>query len=76
VNHGHPVYVPGCPECRARQRVRVARNRAERLAEGRLSHGKRSAYDAGCRCYRCEDARQEAYERNPGEYPAKRGAGS
>lgn len=49
-----------CEECRAYQRNRVAKNRAERLADGRLSHGKRSAYDAGCRCSQCKAVRIRA----------------
>ena len=42
-----------CDACRAYQRDRVARNRADRLASGRLNHGTRSARDAGCRCDAC-----------------------
>lgn len=49
-----------CEACREYQRARVARSRAERLARGELTHGKRSAYDAGCRCDQCRDARREA----------------
>ena len=52
-----------CTECREGQRQRVARNRAERLASGSLSHGTRSAYDAGCRCEPCKDVRREVYAR-------------
>jgi hypothetical protein len=52
-----------CTLCREGQRQRVARNRAERLASGSLSHGTRSAYDAGCRCEPCKDARRAAYQR-------------
>ena len=49
-----------CAECREGQRARVARNRAERLAAGRLTHGTRSAYDAGCRCQWCKAERRAA----------------
>ena len=50
-----------CDACRAYQNARVARNRADRLAGGRLTHGTRSAYDAGCRCDACYQARRVAY---------------
>jgi hypothetical protein len=49
-----------CDECKDFQRDRNARNRADRLASGRLSHGTRSAYDAGCRCDDCKEARRVA----------------
>ena len=49
-----------CDECRAYQNNRVAKNRAERLAEGRISHGTRSGYDAGCRCDECKARRIQA----------------
>lgn len=39
-----------CHGCRAAHNERVRQNRADRLATGRLNHGTRSAYDAGCRC--------------------------
>ena len=52
-----------CPVCVESQRARVARNRADRLASGRLNHGTRSAYDAGCRCGPCRDVRRAAYKR-------------
>lgn len=42
-----------CDLCREAQRARVAQNRADRLVSGRLNHGTRSAYDAGCRCLPC-----------------------
>ena len=58
-----------CDPCRKHQNQRNARNRAERLASGRLSHGTRSAYDAGCRCDPCRQARREAYRRLASEYP-------
>ena len=65
--HGtYAMYYRGncnCRRCREYQRQRVARSRAERLATGRLSHGTRSAYDAGCRCDPCKAARREAYLR-------------
>jgi hypothetical protein len=50
-----------CFACREYQRARVARNRAARLASGNLSHGSRSAYDAGCRCDQCLSARRASY---------------
>ena len=50
-----------CDECRSYQNSRVSRNRAQRLADGNLSHGTRSSYDAGCRCTSCSRARQVAY---------------
>lgn len=46
-----------CEKCRKYQRDRVRRNRADRLKKNRLSHGTRSAYDAGCRCVHCRDIR-------------------
>ena len=52
-----------CGRCREYQNKRVARNRAARLATGNLSHGTRSAYDAGCRCGICKTARNEAWKR-------------
>jgi hypothetical protein len=52
-----------CKPCRSYQNTRNARNRADRLASGRLSHGTRSAYDCGCRCPECKRARAEAYAR-------------
>lgn len=72
--HGHRDYTPGCEKCRAYQRERVRRNRSERLAEGRLNHGTRSAADTGCPCTACRGVRRKAYLTNPGEYPAKRKA--
>jgi hypothetical protein len=50
-----------CDLCRANHNERVARNRADRLASGPLSHGTRSAYDAGCRCAACMEDRRRAY---------------
>lgn len=49
-----------CDACKDFQRERNATNRADRLASGRLTHGKRSAYDAGCRCALCKEARRVA----------------
>jgi hypothetical protein len=65
------MYKRGCPchRCRGYQRARNARNRADRLAAGRISHGTRSGYDTGCRCDLCKQARQEAYRRLASEYP-------
>lgn len=56
-----------CTACSEYQSKRNARNRAVRLASGRLSHGTRSAYDAGCRCEPCKEARREARRRLPSE---------
>lgn len=64
--HGtYAMYGRGCrcTRCAEYQSSRNARNRADRLARGRLSHGTRSAYDAGCRCDICQEARREAYRR-------------
>lgn len=58
-----------CRECVAYQNDRVRRNRAERKATGRLSHGTRSAWDAGCRCESCLATKRSAEQRylaNPG----------
>lgn len=64
LNHGtYTMYARRkcrCDECKAYQRNRVAKNRAERLATGNLTHGTRSAYDAGCRCMYCKKARSIA----------------
>lgn len=49
-----------CTKCVDYQRTRVAKNRADRLTSGRLSHGTCSAYDAGCRCEPCTVIRAEA----------------
>lgn len=51
-----------CEVCRGWQAHRVRRNRKARLAAGRLTHGTRSAYDAGCRCPACKDARKIRYQ--------------
>lgn len=60
-----------CEACVAVHNARVRRNRAERLASGNLTHGARSAYDAGCRCTDCKRARREAYLRLKSEYPQR-----
>lgn len=60
-----------CPMCREYQRAKVERSRAARLAAGSLSHGTRSAYDAGCRCSDCSAARRDAYKRLASEGAAK-----
>ena len=52
-----------CTRCTETHSSRVRRNRADRLAAGQLSHGTRSAYDAGCRCEACKQARRAAYIR-------------
>jgi hypothetical protein len=51
-----------CVACVAYQNGRNQRNRADRKSSGRLSHGTRSAYDAGCRCDDCLGARRAVYE--------------
>lgn len=56
--HGGNRYVAGCETCKAYQRDRVARNRAERLETDRLTHGNRSSYDAGCRDACCRAVRR------------------
>ncbi len=65
VNHGTSAAYDGagcrCDVCRGYQAMRVRRNRRERVAAGRLTHGTRSAYDAGCRCPACKDARKVRY---------------
>jgi hypothetical protein len=64
--HGtYVMYLYGCRcgPCARNQAERNARNRADRLASGRLTHGTRSAYDAGCRCDPCRQSRREAYNR-------------
>lgn len=53
-----------CNECREYQRARVARSRAQRLAEGRIGHGTSSGYDDGCRCEECRDAHRTRIARN------------
>jgi hypothetical protein len=63
-----------CDRCRLRHNERVRRNRAERLAAGRLTHGTRSAYDAGCRCDQCRVAKADAdalYKRRVREREAR-----
>lgn len=52
-----------CVSCVDYQNGRNARNRADRKAAGRLNHGTRSAYAAGCRCPECTAARGDAYRR-------------
>lgn len=52
-----------CEACVAHHNARVKQNRQERLADGRLTHGTRSAYDAGCRCVDCSEVRRAAYRR-------------
>jgi len=50
-----------CDRCSTYQRERVARNRSERLRDGNLKHGTRSAYDCGCRCEACRAERRRIY---------------
>lgn len=56
-----------CDVCVLAFRARKGRlckaNRLDRLRSGRLSHGTRSAYDAGCRCGPCREVRRAAYRR-------------
>lgn len=49
--------------CREPHRIATAKNRADRLKSGRLNHGTRSGYDAGCRCPDCRGARAAAHIR-------------
>jgi hypothetical protein len=49
-----------CDACRTYQADRIRRIRADQLATGRLSHGLRSAYDAGCRCEPCRTVKRLA----------------
>lgn len=49
-----------CEACREHHNARVRANRQRRLKDGNLSHGTRSAFDAGCRCEDCRRARREA----------------
>lgn len=51
-----------CAKCRAYQTSRVAANRADRLAAGRINHGTVSGYDAGCHCDACSATRAARYE--------------
>lgn len=53
-----------CDECSSYQRNRVAKNRADRLANGRITHGTRSGYDAGCRCEKCGGLRRAITQRD------------
>lgn len=67
INHGTYVayarHACRCEECVDYQRARVRANRADRLASGRLNHGSRASYDAGCRCLPCRGARSRASRR-------------
>ena len=63
--------VPACDACREAKREYVRAQRAASLAAGRLTHGRRSTFDAGCRCGQCRAVRQVAYVTNPGEYQPK-----
>lgn len=59
----HGVYTHGCrcDDCREAHRSYTRERRAKSLADGTLSHGTRSTYDAGCRCERCVWARSVVY---------------
>jgi hypothetical protein len=56
-------YVMGCDNdvCRRASRLWVTRNRLQRAALGRVTHGTRSGYDTGCRCTGCRQARSDGY---------------
>lgn len=61
--HGANTYKRGecrCEICKAGHRDWTRANRKARLETGRLNHGTRSAYDAGCRCFTCRRAKSEA----------------
>lgn len=67
----HRHRVPACDECRSAKREYVRAQRAKALADGTLTHGRRSTYDAGCRCAQCRAARQVVYITGPSEYQPK-----
>lgn len=72
--HGYNQYANGCrcEVCREAKRDYERKSRKRRAANlSRVNHGKRSTYDAGCRCDQCYMARMEAYYRLPSEYQAK-----
>lgn len=48
-------------------------NRTKRFQEGRIRHGSRSGYDAGCRCGPCASARRAAYPREAAARAKKTG---
>jgi hypothetical protein len=60
--------------CREPHRIATAQNRAERLKAGRINHGTRSGYDAGCRCPACRGARSAAHVRASQRAAAARNA--
>jgi hypothetical protein len=74
INHGtcaaYERHHCRCDLCRETHNARVRANRADRLASGRIVHGTRSAYDAGCRCDACFEARRSSY---PAEARARTG---
>ena len=57
---------------RARRAAYRAERRKKALVEGTLSHGKRGTFDAGCRCWKCVEARRVAYFTKPSEYGYQR----
>ncbi len=70
MNHGRECYDRGCrePLCVDRHNTAVTASRMRRLAgivrgDPDVQHGRRSTYDAGCRCYACREARRDAYRR-------------
>ena len=71
-SHNQYTYGCRCEGCTFAHREYTRSRRAQSLAEGRLTHGKSSTYDAGCRCAECLAARQVKYVTGPSEYKPKR----
>ncbi len=70
MQHGRECYDRGCrePLCVDRHNASVTASRMKRLArvvrgDPEVQHGRRSTYDAGCRCYACCESRRDAYQR-------------
>ena len=61
-----------CDLCRAVQAAYNRRQRRAQFASGNISHGTRTGYDVGCRCWKCSEARRVAYYTLASEYPAQR----
>ncbi len=68
--HGRECYDQGCRYtlCVERHNASVTASRTSRLAriargDPDVPHGRRSTYDAGCRCFACREARRDAYRR-------------
>lgn len=53
---GRPLHCR-CSQCREAHRAYTAARRKQALAEGTLTHGKSSTFDAGCRCTACRYAK-------------------